>query len=236
MTIPPLDPALIPPTTTPTPQTVTAPAYVETPATPTAEVPVTVSVEEPAAVVDHDPVMGDLTKYVHVIVQFKGLDDDITDADSAALAANMLREKFRAMDYVMDTDPVPTAPQPVSLNATRDGWRDFETGLGALDGHVIEWTATGHPAEKDPSPLTGGQVVAPGVYVVGVPAHVTANGGPVRVRHGLSGPVTVKAFADEAATTGIGYHFTQPLTDDEEHMELVPGTRVLNVILDPVEV
>lgn len=183
---------------------------------------------------------------MQIVVQFKGVDDDITDADSLALAAKMLREKFRAVGYGMMTDPVPGRPEPVSLNETRDGWRPFEPGLGALDGHIIEWTATGAPAATDPAPISGhlfhppaivqpdgSQVVPPPVYIGVVPAEVTSFGGSVRVRHGLGVPVIVHAYADAEATKGIGYHFTQPVSDNEEHMELVPGTVVVNVTIDP---
>jgi hypothetical protein len=167
-----------------------------------------------------------------VVAQYKALDDPITDADSAAQAANMLREKFRAVGYQMTTDPVPETPRPVTLNETRDGWRDYEPGLGLLDGHVIEWTATGEPAATDPAPVEG-HLHPDGVYIAPVPADVTAAGGAVRVRHGLNGPVRVKAYADAEARTPIGYLFTQDVTPNEEHVEVVPGTVVLNVWPDP---
>lgn len=169
---------------------------------------------------------------VQVVAQFKAMDDDISEADSAALAANMLREKFRAVGYQMVTDPVAGDPQPVTLNASRDGWREFEPGLGTFDGHVIEWTATGEPGATDPAP-TEGFMHADGVYIVAVPDEINRSGGSLRIRHGFGKPVTVKAWADPEATVGIGYHFTQPVSADEEHIELVPGTVVLNVFPDP---
>lgn len=181
---------------------------------------------EPLAVPQPDP------RATQVVTQFKGVDDDITDADAAAMAAQMLREKFRAIGWSMSTEPTPGTPHAVSLNATRDGWRPFEPGLGTLDGHIIEWTATGVPAVTDPAPIPGA-LHPDGVYIAAVPQDVTSFGGPVRVRHDLGVPVIVRAYADAEATKPMGYMFTQPVTADEEHVELVAGTVVLNVFPDP---
>ena len=146
----------------------------------------------------------------------------------------------------MITDPVPSTPEAVTLNDTRDGWRPYEPDLGSLDGHVIEWTATGAPAAVDPAPAEGrlfqppaipqpdgSQILPPKVYIAAVPPAVTAFGGSLRVHHGFGVPVIVRAFRDADAAEGIGYHFTQPVSADEEHMELVPGTVVVNVSVDP---
>lgn len=169
---------------------------------------------------------------VAVVCQFKALNDDITDADSRAQAALLLRERLEEQGYALATDPVPADPYPVTLNADYTGWRRFEPGTGALDGHVIEWTATGSPIVTDPDPLIGG-VVVDGAYSVAVPVDVTAAGGPVRVRHGLGGPVTVRVRGAEDKP--MGYLFTQPITDAEEHVELVPGAVTIHVTLDPEE-
>ena len=72
-----------------------------------------------------------------------------------------------------------------------------------------------------------------------VPASLTADGGGLRLRHGLGGPVTVVAYgpADPAVERErIGYLFATPIDDDVEHIELVPGARALVVTRDEDEV
>lgn len=63
-----------------------------------------------------------------------------------------------------------------------------------------------------------------------VPEYITAQGGMVRVRHGLNKPVTVFAYGTDGGR--VNYLFSQPLTDNEEHVELLPGAARLTVTPD----
>lgn len=164
--------------------------------------------------------------------QYKALGDDITDADSRAQAAMLLRERMQDRGYALWTDPVPGDPEPVLLNADMSGWTPHD-GPGDPDGHVIEWTAEGVPAVTDPDPLPGR--LDGDAYVVDLPDDerlIPVHGGPVRIRHGLGGEVTV---AVEGADGPMGYLFAQPVTDDVVHVELVGGARRVIVTRDEDE-
>lgn len=63
-----------------------------------------------------------------------------------------------------------------------------------------------------------------------VPEHITAQGGMVRIRHGLGHPVTVFAYGADGAR--VNYLFSQPVSDDEEHTELLPGAVAVTVTPD----
>lgn len=159
-------------------------------------------------------------------------DAPTTDADRAEAAA-YLREQFRIDGMSLAADPEPSAPEPVTLNAARDGWFPYD-GKAALDGYVITWTGTGAEAVTDPdAPLAGSWNEERTTYTVPLPAVVTAAGGAVRIVHGHGGPVTVHAWRSE--TEGIGYLFAQDLTDDEVHVELMPGAVRVTVTPDEVE-
>ena len=156
------------------------------------------------------------------ISQYKDKSDKMSDADSRALASQYLRERFRENGEVMTTDPVPSEPTPVRLNADRTGWDEIEDG--SPDGHVIVWTADGSPMANDEGILIEGGVKS---YDVPVPQHVTEAGGPVRVRHGLGCPVIVSAYGADGEK--MGYLVTMVIDENEEHVELFSGVTRIHV-------
>lgn len=166
--------------------------------------------------------------------------DEPTTARDRAEAATYLRDRFRDLGMSMATDPEASEPEPVTLNAARDGWTSYD-GSGFPDGYVITWTATGADAITDPDkPLDGSWNEDCDLFTATVTPDVTTAGGPVRVRHGYGGEVIVKAWRHDTTTEDgtpvlepVNYLFAQPLTDDEAHVELLPGATHVTVEPDP---
>lgn len=175
-----------------------------------------------------------MTDITRTVTQYKALDDETPEPDAWAHARNMLVEQFRANGEVMDTDPVPSDPVPVVVDADMTGWTTTTPDDPALTGHVVTWTATGHAVATEEY-LDGG-LDAEGRFVVRVPndhrlLHV--HGGPVRVRHGLGGPVTVTTYGNNGSP--VGYLFAQEVSDDEVAVELYQHTNLILVTPDPQE-
>ena len=171
-----------------------------------------------------------MTHIERTVAQYKARDDDMSEADAFAHARNMLSEKFRDAGEVMDTDPVPSAPEPVVLNDDATGWTVVGPNAWCT-GWVITWTATGHAPQSEVVLTGGARHASEPFYMVPVPEPVATTGGPVRVHHGLGGPVTVTAYGPDS--TPVGYLFAQELTDDEAAVDLLPGTVRLHVVRDP---
>lgn len=169
-------------------------------------------------------------RHVETVTQYRSSDDTISEHESKTMAGNMLREKFRTLRMSMETDPIASAPVSVRLNADGSGWTLWD-GPGKPDGQVITWSAEGTPSVVDPEPLVDGVLTNGGrTYFVDVPEDVQNYGGPLRIRHGMGGPVIVSVFGDNGP---MGYIFTQTMTDDEEHMEVMAGAKTIRVVRDP---
>lgn len=164
------------------------------------------------------------------VTQFKGNDDDISPEDAKAQASVMLRAKFAQEQHSLASEPEPTVPKPVVMTGETT-WRDSD-GKEKADGYVIEWSAEGVPVVTDPPPLEGGQRDDEhGTYRVSLPDEIRLSGGAVRVHHGFGKPVTVSALGTNGQP--IGYLFTQDVSPDEEHVEVMAGTAALLVVRDP---
>jgi hypothetical protein len=146
-------------------------------------------------------------------------EDEAPPSDAAAEARNILRNLFRDKGMSLDADPTPGDSEPVRL--TEDGGYEPWNGHGFPDGYITTWTATGSPMVTDPDPLSDGFTEGD-TYTVNVPA----GSDTVRVRHNLGGPVTVTAYNRQGP---MPYMFAQPISPDEEHVELYAGTTRLVV-------
>lgn len=148
----------------------------------------------------------------------------------------LLRDMIRGDGCVIDYDTItPHEGVPITLTGPRGNYTGYVpwSGEGEPDGHIVEWTANATmPLSDDEradqvTTRPDGSVRAETTYAI------RQIGGGMRVPHGLGGPVTLRAFTETGEA--IGYHFTQPVSDDEEHAELLAGTAYVIVTRDEDE-
>lgn len=164
------------------------------------------------------------------------VDQPRSPEESRAVALARLREIIRGEGYVIDANTlVSDEPQPIVVNADQTDYRPAEPGE-TPNAFLTRWSAGATERHQDteeailePSAMWEAEGVVTQVF--DVPDVVGAVGGGVRLRHGCGGPVTVKAQG--TGSRAIGYLMAVALDEDQEQVEIVPGTVRLLVTKDP---
>lgn len=163
--------------------------------------------------------------------QYAALDDEMPDEDAQATAQVMLADKAAEQGLVLAGGVTRGEGQPVAVNADMSGWEECAADAPEQTGWVYVWTGWAVEPVRDPKKPLPGRMDGE-AYVADLPPESAEYGGAVRVRHGLGGPVTVYAHM-RPGHSGNGILFAQPITDDEEHVEVFPGVASLRITRDP---
>lgn len=183
----------------------------------------------------------DQVRRIWSMAEIMYVDQPRSPEESRAIALAHLRETVRAEGYVIDADTlVSDEPHPIVVNADQTAYRAPEPGEEA-NAFLTHWSvgATERLAEViehlvDPTAVedtedAAGNLVETKVFTV--PADLAEVGGGIRLRHGFDGPVTVAAYAE--GDQPIGYLLAVALDENQEQVEIVPGTVRLLVTKDP---
>lgn len=179
---------------------------------------------------------GVITGRLAMYVPTEAIEEDGGKAYAVGAFRRSLSGRALREDTVHEAQDPAVSRTPICKDPVTDEWEYVTTANGLpTTGWIMTFEAETDEAITDADadvldhgrPTHGFPERGP---AFALPEHITAQGGMVRVRHGLNTPVTVFAYGADGERRG--YLFAQPLTDDEEHVELLPGATHLTVTPD----